>query len=145
MRLVIQRVSRAAVRVGKETVAEIGPGLLVLVGVGHGDAGSEAAWLAGKVHHLRIFEDEQGKMNLSLAEVGGEVLVVPQFTLYADARKGRRPSWAAAAPPEDATRGVDDFAAALEALGAPVKSGSFREHMEIELVNDGPVTILLES
>ena len=145
MRLVIQRVTRAAVRVGEKTVAEVGPGLLVLVGVGRGDAGSEAAWLAGKVHHLRIFEDEQGKMNLSLAEVGGEVLVVPQFTLYADARKGRRPSWAAAAPPEEATRGVDDFATALEALGASVKRGSFREHMEIELVNDGPVTILLES
>ncbi len=145
MRLVIQRVTRAAVRIGEKTVAEIGPGLLVLVGVGHGDAGSEAAWLAGKVHHLRIFEDEQGKMNLSLAEVGAEVLIVPQFTLYGDARKGRRPSWAAAAPPEEATRGVDDFATALEALGASVKRGSFREHMEVELVNDGPVTILLES
>src|SRR5712691_11607046 len=104
MRLVIQRVSRAAVRVGEKTVAEIGPGLLVLVGVGDGDGRVEA-----------------------------EVLVVPQFTLYGDARKGRRPSWAAAAPPEEATRGVDHFAAALEALGASVKRGSFREHMEVEL------------
>src|SRR6266511_4294403 len=121
MRLVIQRVSRAAVRVGKETVAEIGPGLLVLVGVGHGDAGSEAAWLAGKVHHLRIFEDEQGKMNLSLAEVGGEVLVVPQFTLYGDASKGRRPSWAKASPPDSARQRVEMFVLALEARGARVK------------------------
>jgi D-tyrosyl-tRNA(Tyr) deacylase len=145
VRLVVQRVTRAAVRVGGQGVAEIGPGLLVLVGVGHGDGPAEAGWLAGKVYHLRIFEDPEGKMNRSLAEMGGEVLVVPQFTLYGDARKGRRPSWAAAAPPEEATRGVDDFAAALEALGASVKRGSFREHMEVELVNDGPVTILLES
>ena len=145
MRLVIQRVTRAAVRVGGKALADIGPGLLVLVGVGRGDGPTEAEWLAGKVHHLRIFEDDQGKMNLSLAEVGGEVLVVPQFTLYGDASKGRRPSWAGAAPPEEATRSVDDFASALEALGASVKRGSFREHMEVELVNDGPVTILLES
>src|SRR6184192_4316994 len=124
MRLVIQRVTRAAVRAGGKALADIGPGLLVLVGVGRGDGPTEAEWLAGKVHHLRIFEDEQGKMNLSLAEVGGEVLVVPQFTLYGDASKGRRPSWAGAAPPEEATRSVDDFAAALEALGASVKRGS---------------------
>ena len=145
MRLVVQRVTRAAVRVGGQAVAEIGPGLLVLIGVGRGDAEGEAEWLAAKVFHLRIFEDLEGKMNLSLAEVGGEVLVVPQFTLYGDASKGRRPSWAGAAPPEEATRSVDDFASALEALGASVKRGSFREHMEVELVNDGPVTILLES
>src|SRR6266540_240184 len=144
MRLVIQRVSRAAVRVGKETVAEIGPGLLVLVGVGHGDAGSEAAWLAGKVHHLRIFEDEEGKMNLSLAEVGGEVLVVPQFTLYGDASKGRRPSWAHAAPPEEARDWIERFSLALESEGVPVRRGAFQEHMEVELVNDGPVTLVLE-
>jgi D-tyrosyl-tRNA(Tyr) deacylase len=145
MRLVIQRATRAAVRVGKDTVSEIGPGLLVLVGVGRGDRRDEAEWLAGKVYNLRIFEDSDGRMNRSLAEVGGEVLVVPQFTLYGDASKGRRPSWAGAAPPEEATRSVDDFASALEALGASVKRGSFREHMEVELVNDGPVTILLES
>jgi len=145
MRLVIQRVSRAAVRVGGEVVAEIGPGLLVLVGVGHDDRASEAEWLAGKAFNLRIFEDGDGKMNRSLPEVGGEVLVVPQFTLYGDASKGRRPSWAAAAPPEQAATRVDEFAVALEALGASVKRGSFREHMEVELVNDGPVTIFLES
>jgi D-tyrosyl-tRNA(Tyr) deacylase len=145
MRLVIQRATRAAVRVGEITVAEIGPGLLVLVGVGRGDRRDEAEWLAGKVYNLRIFEDSDGKMNRSLAEVGGEVLVVPQFTLYGDASKGRRPSWAGAAPPQDAAERVSEFAEALEGLGAVVKRGSFQEHMEVELVNDGPVTILLES
>ena len=145
MRLVIQRATRAAVRVGRDTVAEIGPGLLVLVGVGRGDRRDEAEWLAGKVYNLRIFEDPGGKMNRSLAEVGGEVLVVPQFTLYGDASKGRRPSWAGAAPPEEAAERVSEFAEALTALGASVKRGSFQEHMEVELVNDGPVTILLES
>jgi D-aminoacyl-tRNA deacylase len=126
-------------------MAEIGPGLLVLVGVGQDDGPDEAEWLAGKVFHLRIFEDADGKMNRSVAEGGGQILVVPQFTLYGDARRGRRPSWAAAAPPELAQREVDGFAGALEALGADVRRGSFREHMEVELVNDGPVTILLET
>jgi D-tyrosyl-tRNA(Tyr) deacylase len=145
VRLVIQRVSRAAVRVGGEPVAEIGPGLLVLVGVGRDDGDVDAEWLAAKAFHLRIFEDADGKMNRSVAEAGGQVLVVPQFTLYGDARKGRRPSWAAAAPPDEAERRVQAFAKALEALGANVRRGAFREHMEVELVNDGPVTILLES
>ena len=126
-------------------MAEIGPGLLVLVGVGHDDGPDEAEWLAGKVFHLRIFEDADGKMNRSVAEGGGQILVVRQFTLYGDARKGRRPSWAAAAPPELAQREVDAFAGALEALGADVRRGSFREHMEVELVNDGPVTVLLDT
>jgi D-tyrosyl-tRNA(Tyr) deacylase len=145
VRLVIQRVSRAAVRVAGESVAEIGPGLLVLVGVGRGDRDVDAEWLAGKAFHLRIFEDAEGKMNRSVAEAEGEVLVVPQFTLYGDARKGRRPSWAAAATPDEAERQVEAFARALESLGARVRRGAFREHMEVELVNDGPVTILLES
>jgi D-aminoacyl-tRNA deacylase len=145
VRALIQRVSRAAVRVAGKPVAEIGPGMLVLVGVGHGDQGADADWLAAKTFHLRIFEDADGKMNRSVAEAEGEVLVVPQFTLYGDARKGRRPSWAAAAPPEEAERLVEAFARALESLGARVKRGAFREHMEVELVNDGPVTILLES
>ena len=145
MRLVIQRVSRAAVRVAGEPVAEIGPGLLVLIGVGHDDRDVDAEWLAAKAFHLRIFEDADGKMNRSVAEAGGQVLVVPQFTLYGDARKGRRPSWAAAAPPDEAERRVQAFAKALEALGANVRRGAFQEHMEVELVNDGPVTILLES
>jgi D-aminoacyl-tRNA deacylase len=144
VRLVVQRASRAAARAGGTTVAGIGPGLLVLVGVGRDDRDGEAEWLAEKVYHLRIFEDVEGKMNLALHEVGGEVLVVPQFTLYGDARKGRRPSWAAAAPPEVAEARVEAFARALEELGAKVQRGVFREHMEVELVNDGPVTILLE-
>ena len=125
-------------------VSKIGPGLLILVGVGLDERPEDAEWLAGKVFHLRIFEDENGKMNRSLAEVGGEVLVVPQFTLYGDARKGRRPSWAAAAQPEVAAERVEAFCRALEALGARVGRGAFQEHMEVELVNDGPVTILLE-
>jgi D-aminoacyl-tRNA deacylase len=144
MRVVVQRVSRATVRVNRITVAEIGAGLLVLVGVGVDDEAHEAGWLARKVYELRIFEDEAGKMNRSLAEVHGEVLVVPQFTLYGDASKGRRPSWAKAAPPEMARERVEMFATVLEGRGARVKRGSFREHMEVELVNDGPVTIILE-
>jgi D-tyrosyl-tRNA(Tyr) deacylase len=144
MRLVVQRVSRAAVRANRITVAEIGPGLLVLVGVGVDDEPSEAGYLARKVHELRIFEDEQGKMNRSLADVRGEVLVVPQFTLYGDASKGRRPSWAKASPPDTARQRVEMFVLALEARGARVKKGSFREHMEVELVNDGPVTLILD-
>jgi D-tyrosyl-tRNA(Tyr) deacylase len=125
-------------------VAEIGPGLLVLVGVGRGDGHGQAAALAAKVSAMRIFEDADGRMNLALAEVRGEVLVVPQFTLYADTRKGRRPSWVDAAPPDEAAGVVEAFAAALERVGAPVRRGAFREHMEVELVNDGPVTIVLE-
>ncbi len=144
MRLVLQRVSRAAVRVGGITVAEIGPGLLILVGVGVDDRAAEAGRLARKVHEMRIFEDEDGKMNRSVAEVGGEVLVVPQFTLYADTSRGRRPSWADAAPPEVARERVETFATALEGRGARVRRGAFREHMEVELVNDGPVTIVLD-
>jgi D-tyrosyl-tRNA(Tyr) deacylase len=144
MKVVVQRVSRAAVRVGGITVSEIGPGLLVLVGVGVDDEPHEAGWLARKVYELRIFEDEGGKMNRSLAEVRGEVLVVPQFTLYGEASKGRRPSWAKAASPGVARERVEMFASALEGRGAKVKKGSFREHMEVELVNDGPVTIILE-
>jgi D-tyrosyl-tRNA(Tyr) deacylase len=144
VRLVVQRVSRASVSVGARTVAQTGPGLLILVGVGQDEDPSEAEWLASKVYHLRIFEDEEGKMNHSLSDVGGEVLVVPQFTLYGDAHKGRRPSWAAAATPDVAEGRVEAFALALEALGARVARGAFREHMKVESVNDGPVTILLE-
>jgi D-tyrosyl-tRNA(Tyr) deacylase len=144
VRLVIQRVSRAAVRVAGETVAEIGAGLLVLVGVGRDDTEDEVHWLAGKVFNLRIFEDDEGKMNRALPETGGEILVVPQFTLYGDVRRGRRPSWAGAADPGVAEQRVEALCAALEALGATVRRGAFREHMEVDLVNDGPVTILLE-
>jgi D-tyrosyl-tRNA(Tyr) deacylase len=144
MRIVIQRVSRAAVRVRGGTVAEIGKGFLLLVGVGNDDAFGQYDRLAEKVFHLRVFEDQAGKMNLSLADVGGEVLVVPQFTLYGDVRKGRRPSWAGAAPPEVAEDRVEAFARALEARGATVKRGAFGEHMEVDLVNDGPVTIWID-
>ena len=144
MRIVLQRVTRAAVRVRGEPVAEVGPGFLLLVGVGTSEGEREPERLAEKVFHLRVFEDDQGKMNRSLGDVGGEILVVPQFTLYGDWRKGRRPSWIGAAPPEVAAERVDRFAGALEALGARVARGSFREHMEVELVNDGPVTLVLD-
>ena len=145
MRVLLQRVSRAAVRVRGERVAEIGPGLLLLVGVGREDGFGEYDRLAEKVFHLRVFEDERGKMNRSLSDVGGEVLVVPQFTLYGSVRRGRRPSWDGAAPPEIAVDRVEAFARALEARGAPVRRGAFREHMEVELVNDGPVTLWMDA
>jgi len=146
VRIVLQRVGRAAVRVRGELIAQIGPGFLLLVGVGASDVEGEAEpeRLAEKVFHLRVFEDAEGKMNRSLGDVGGEVLVVPQFTLYGDWRRGRRPSWIRAAPPEVAVEQVERFAGALETLGAPVARGSFREHMEVELVNDGPVTLVLD-
>jgi D-tyrosyl-tRNA(Tyr) deacylase len=145
VRLAIQRVSRAAVRVGDRTVGEIGRGLLILVGVGKDDGPEEATWLAEKLAHLRIFEDDHGRMNRSVLDAGGEVLVVPEFTLYGDAGKGRRPSWAAAAPPEVARERVEALARAVEAHGLVVRRGAFQEHMEVELVNDGPVTILLDA
>jgi D-aminoacyl-tRNA deacylase len=144
VRLVLQRVSRAAVRVDGQVVASIGPGLLILVGVGSTDREDEAARLAQKVSTLRIFEDDEGKMNLSVQDIHGEALVVPQFTLYGDTRKGRRPSWAGAASPKVARERVEAFASALEGEGVPVRRGAFQEHMEVELVNDGPVTILLD-
>jgi D-tyrosyl-tRNA(Tyr) deacylase len=126
-------------------VAEIGQGFLLLVGVGAADPADEEDRLAEKVSTLRVFEDADGKMNLGLGDVGGEVLVVPQFTLYGDVRKGRRPSWIAAAPPGVAAQRVETFAAALERRGLRVARGAFREHMEVELVNDGPVTLMLEA
>ena len=146
MRVVLQRVSRAAVRVRGETVAEIDGGSLLLIGVGlEGHDDDIVARLAEKIFHLRVFEDDDGKMNLSLSDVGGEILVVPQFTLYGDWRKGRRPSWIGAAPPDVAEERVEAFCRALEGLGARVARGAFREHMEVELVNDGPVTVVLEA
>jgi D-tyrosyl-tRNA(Tyr) deacylase len=145
LRVLLQRVTRAAVRVDGRTVGEIGPGLLALVGCGRDDAAQAPARLAEKVWHLRVFEDAEGKMNRSVEDVGGEILVVSQFTLYANTAKGRRPSWIEAAPPEEAEPRVEAFARALEALGARVQRGVFRAHMEVELVNDGPVTLLLEA
>lgn len=145
MRVLLQRVARASVSVRGEVVSSIGPGLLLLVGVGTGDAFGEYDRLAEKVFHLRVFEDERGKMNRSLSDVGGEILVVPQFTLFGDVRKGRRPSWDGAAAPEIAADRVESFARALEARGATVRRGAFREHMEVELVNDGPVTLWIDA
>ena len=129
---------------GGEVVARSGPGLLLLVGIGAHDPPEQVPRMAQKVATLRIFEDADGKMNRSLLDVGGEVLVVSQFTLYGNTSRGRRPSWIEAAPPEVATERVDAFADALAALGCSVHRGAFREHMEVELVNDGPVTLLLE-
>jgi D-aminoacyl-tRNA deacylase len=145
MRVVVQRVSRAAVRVDGKSVAEIGPGLLLLVGVGVDSRPGDEELVARKVFHLRVFEDRAGKMNLALGDAGGEILVVPQFTLYGDVRKGRRPSWTLAASPETASIRVEALCRELEALGARVARGAFREHMEVELVNDGPVTIILDA
>jgi D-tyrosyl-tRNA(Tyr) deacylase len=145
MRAVLQRVTRACVRVGGETVGEIGPGLVVLLGVARDDTEADALYLVEKVLNLRVFEDEEGRMNLSLAESGGALLAVSQFTLYGDARKGRRPSWFDAAPPELARPLYEFFVTEARARGARVEIGSFGAMMEVELVNDGPVTILLDS
>ncbi len=145
MRIVLQRVSSARVVVDGAVAGEIGPGLLVLLGVTHGDTGEQARLLAGKVARLRIFEDDQGKMNRSVADAGGSVLVVSQFTLYGDCRKGRRPSFDAAAPPEHARALYERFVAEVRALGLPVATGVFQAHMQVELVNDGPVTMVLDS
>ncbi len=145
MRAVVQRVSKAHVRVDGEVVGEIGRGLVVLVGVTHGDTEEDARWLARKVAGLRIFEDEAGKMNLSVQEVGGSVLVVSQFTLYADARKGRRPSFVDAAPPDAAEPLIEAFCRFVAEAGIPVATGRFRAMMEVCLCNEGPVTIIVDS
>ncbi len=144
MRVVLQRVARAAVTVGGERVAAIDRGLLLLVGIGDGDPEAEVERLAEKVANLRVFADEAGKMNLALADVGGEVLVVSQFTLYGDARKGRRPTWNAAAGAETAEPLVDHLVATLRGRGAHVETGRFGADMQVALVNDGPVTLILD-
>jgi D-aminoacyl-tRNA deacylase len=145
VRALLQRVSRAAVDVAGERVAEIGPGLLVLAAAGAGDGDRDAAWLAGKIARLRIFADADGRMNRSVADAGGEVLVVSQFTLYADAARGNRPGFSAAAPPAEGARLVEALCAGLRDAGLTVRSGRFGAHMQVELTNDGPVTIWLES
>ncbi len=145
MRACIQRVSQARVVVDGEITGEVGPGLLVLLGVAQRDTDAELTWLADKIVGLRIFEDDQGKMNRSLAEVGGEMLVVSQFTLYGDCRKGRRPSFIAAAPPEQAEQMYDQFVEHVSRQGVPVATGRFRAHMQVELTNDGPVTIWIDT
>ncbi|QDV33186.1 D-aminoacyl-tRNA deacylase [Tautonia plasticadhaerens] len=145
MRAVLQRVSRASVEVDGRVVGRIDRGWLVLLGVGKGDSESDSEWLAGKVAGLRAFEDDQGKMNLAVGEVGGGVLVVSQFTLLGDCRKGRRPGFDAAADLADAERLYDHFCGRIASLGVPTRTGTFRASMQVELVNDGPVTLLLDS
>jgi len=145
MRAVLQRVSRARVTVEKQVTGEIGAGLMILLGVGREDSSAVAQSMAEKVANLRIFEDDQGKMNRSLLDVQGSALVVSQFTLYGDARGQRRPSFIAAAPPETAKTLYEEFCAALRALGVTVATGIFQAMMSVELVNEGPVTILLDS
>jgi D-tyrosyl-tRNA(Tyr) deacylase len=145
MRAVLQRVTRAEVAVNGERVASIGRGYLVLLGVAHHDDESDARYIADKIAALRLFEDEAGKINLGITDIGGEVLLVSQFTLYADCRKGRRPSFTEAAPPEVADRLYQRVAEMLREAGLPVQTGVFGAHMLVTLVNDGPVTILLDS
>ena len=145
MRVLIQRVSRAAVSVEGETVGSVGHGLLLLVGAASGDDAADIAYLAPKVANMRIFSDEAGRMNLSLLDTGGEALVVSQFTLLADVRRGRRPSFVGAAEPDAAADLVHEFVRQLRGLGVSVAEGRFGAMMEVELVNDGPVTIWLDS
>jgi D-tyrosyl-tRNA(Tyr) deacylase len=144
MRAVLQRVSRARVLIGGEAAGAIGQGLVVLLGVAPDDTAEQARWLAEKTAHLRIFADDEGKMNRAIQDVGGGVLVVSQFTLYGDTAKGRRPSWGAAAPRPVSEPLIETFVSALRDLGADVASGVFGADMKVSLVNDGPVTVILD-
>jgi D-tyrosyl-tRNA(Tyr) deacylase len=145
MRAVVERVSRARVTVGNDVIGDIERGLLVLLGVGAEDSAADADYLSGKIIGLRLFEDDSGKMNKAVGEVGGKVLVVSQFTLYGDVRRGKRPSFDAAAPPERARELYQYFVERVRATGLQCETGRFQERMQVELVNDGPVTILLDS
>ncbi len=145
MRACVQRVSQCSVTVDGQVVGQIGRGLLVLLGVTHDDTQADVDYLAEKTTGLRIFEDDAGKMNRSVLDIGGQVLVVSQFTLWGDCRRGKRPSFTDAAPPELAERLYDQFVAAVGRLGVPAATGQFRAHMDVALVNDGPVTLLLDS
>ncbi|MDD2421741.1 MAG: D-aminoacyl-tRNA deacylase [Heliobacteriaceae bacterium] len=145
MRAVVQRVQRGRVTVAGRITGEIGPGLVVLIGAGQGDTRDDARYIADKVANLRIFEDDQGKMNRSVQEAGGAVLVVSQFTLYGDCRKGRRPGFSTAARPDTARELVEAVTENLRARGLAVATGRFQEHMVVEIINDGPVTLLLDS
>jgi D-aminoacyl-tRNA deacylase len=144
MRVLVQRVSEASVKVDGQVISQIRKGLVILLGIGHGDGEAQAAYLAEKTANLRIFEDADGMMNLSIVDVKGEAIVVSQFTLYADARKGRRPSFTDAASPEAAEPLVGRFVEILRSYGVATQTGKFRAHMEVEIHNDGPVTIWLE-
>lgn len=144
MRAILQRVSQASVTVEGQVISSIGPGLLILLGVGHGDGEEQAAFLADKIANLRIFEDEAGRINLSVLDVKGAAIVVSQFTLYADTRKGRRPSFTDAALPDMAAPLVERFVELLRAQGVPTQTGQFGAHMDVEIHNSGPVTIWLE-
>ena len=145
MRAVVQRVSEASVEVDDENVGAIKSGFLVLLGVAEEDSQNDVIWLAGKIASLRVFEDADGKMNLDLNEIGGAALVVSQFTLYGDCRKGRRPSFVSAARPERADSLYQSFVAELRGLGVPVETGRFQAQMKVQLINDGPVTLMLDS
>lgn len=145
MRAVVQRVTRGRAAVPSETAGEIGSGMVVLLGVGEEDDETDAAYLAEKIAHLRIFPDEAGKMNLSLLDIRGEMLIVSQFTLYGDCRKGRRPSFTRAAAPEKGAALYEAFIEKIRAMGVPAATGRFGEMMSVEIVNDGPVTLLLDS
>jgi D-aminoacyl-tRNA deacylase len=145
MKAVVQRVTGSQVSVDDEVVGAIGPGLMVLLGVGREDAEVHANWLADKVVNLRIFEDAEGRMNRSLLEVGGQMLVVSQFTLLGDCRKGRRPSFVAAAPPDTAKRLYEAFVARVAQSGVKVQTGRFRTAMQVSLINDGPVTLIVDT
>ena len=145
MRTIVQRVSWSQVHVAGQLTGQIDAGLCVLVGVTHEDGSQDVAWMADKLANLRIFEDENGKMNRSVRDIGGGILLVSQFTLYGDARKGRRPSFTSAAPPEQAERLYDELVLALKAAGLPVQTGVFQAMMQVSLCNDGPVTLILDS
>lgn len=145
MRAVVQRVRRAEVRVGEEVVGRIGRGFVVLLGVGKSDTETAAEALAEKIANLRVFDDDQGKMNRSVLDISGQVLCVSQFTLYGDCRKGRRPSYDQAAAPDQALLLYESFVKCLRQLGIPTETGRFRAMMDVELINDGPVTLLLDS
>jgi D-tyrosyl-tRNA(Tyr) deacylase len=145
MRAVIQRIKESSVRTDNQIIGQTGPGLLVLLGVSQGDSASDADYLVNKIAHLRIFEDKKGKMNRSLVEIGGDMMVVSQFTLLADCRKGRRPSFSEAAAPEEAAELYEYFVKQIRSLGTTVATGRFGAMMEVALINHGPVTIILES
>lgn len=144
MKAVVQRVTQGKVSVDDQTVGQIQCGLVILLGIGQGDGEEEAQWMANKIANLRIFADEEGKFNRSILDIGGQVLLISQFTLYGDTRKGRRPSFTEAAPPEVAEPLVDRVAQLLATNGVPVACGRFRAHMLVEIHNDGPVTVILE-